>query len=149
MVTKEHEKQEECLICVSDYHLEMILIPYIKDKLNNSNIVILTENNLEESIKTLLKKINLSDELKKDIINLNWKNENNDKIKYLQEITKENKNIVVIINGNCNFINEIEGQIRKYPEIEKVSCFHISDSKLNIEEVRKNYKIILNTKYLI
>ena len=146
MVTKEHKKQEECLICVSDYHLEMILIPYIKEKLNNSNIIILTENNLEESIKTLLEKINLSDEVKNNIVNLNWKAENNKKIEYLKKISKQEKNAVVIINGKINFINNTEEQINNCSIIEKVKCFHISDQNLNMEEVKRKYKSFLNTE---
>lgn len=146
MVTKEHKKQEECLICVSDYHLEMILIPYIKERLNNSNIIILTENNLEESIKTLLEKINLSDEVKNNIVNLNWKAENNKKIEYLKKISKQEKNAVVIINGKSNFINNTEEQINNFSIIEKVKCFHISDPNLNMEEVKRKYKSFLNTE---
>ncbi len=146
MVTKEHKKQEECLICVSDYHLEMILIPYIKERLNNSNIIILTENDLEESIKTLLEKINLSDEVKNNIVNLNWKAENNKKIEYLKKISKQDKNVVVIINGKSNFINNTEEQINNCSIIEKVKCFHISDPNLNMEEVKRKYKSFLNTE---
>ena len=55
MITKEHETEKTCLFCVSDYHLEMILLPYIIKK---EKVIIFTEQELETTINTLLEKIN-------------------------------------------------------------------------------------------
>ena len=52
-------KEKICTFFASDYHFEMISLPYIDKKLEeNEEIIILTENNLEDTIKTLLSKMN-------------------------------------------------------------------------------------------
>ena len=55
MLTEELDSKKICLFCASDYHLEMILLPYIKDKINDSKFVIFTQNNLEETVKKVLR----------------------------------------------------------------------------------------------
>ena len=47
------KKQERiCSFYVSDYHFEMITLPYIENEIKqNHNVVILTENDLNETIK--------------------------------------------------------------------------------------------------
>ena len=47
-------KEKTCAFYVSDYHFEMISLPYINKKLDESKeVIVLTENNLKETIKTL------------------------------------------------------------------------------------------------
>ena len=58
-------KEKTCAFYASDYHFEMISLPYINEKLDeNKEVIILTENNLRETIKTLISKINLNKEKK-------------------------------------------------------------------------------------
>ena len=57
--TNEDVKKQEriCSFYVSDYHFEMITLPYIENEIKqNHNVVILTENDLNETIKKVLKK---------------------------------------------------------------------------------------------
>ena len=78
----EETKENICAFYASDYHFEMVSLPYISEKLENKDeIIILTENDLEETIKTVLSKINLKENKKKNILKLNWKNENTEKFK--------------------------------------------------------------------
>ena len=47
-------KEKTCAFFASDYHFEMISLPYINKKLDESKeVIVLTENNLKETIKTL------------------------------------------------------------------------------------------------
>ena len=47
-------KEKTCAFYASDYHFEMISLPYINKKLDESKeVIVLTENNLKETIKTL------------------------------------------------------------------------------------------------
>ena len=46
MVTKECNSEKKCCLYASDYHLEMILLPYIENKIDESNFVIITQKNL-------------------------------------------------------------------------------------------------------
>ena len=47
-----------CSFYVSDWHLVTMLLPYINKEINeNANIITILENNIEENIKTLIKKL--------------------------------------------------------------------------------------------
>ena len=92
-----------CCFYVSDYHLEMILLPYISKKINEK-IIIKTEKNLRETVKILVSKTNLSEEEKEKILNLGWDNEENKKI--------EDKSIIIII-GNKKYIENKNDEIRE------------------------------------
>ena len=63
MITKELDGLEKCCIYANDFHLEMILLPYIKENFEENKFIIFTENDLEGTIKTLLERTNLPDEL--------------------------------------------------------------------------------------
>ena len=133
MITKEHETEKTCLFCVSDYHLEMILLPYIKEKLNNSKFIIFTENNLEEKDKEKIKDIN-------------WRNTDDIKFEQLQE--NEDEKLIIIINGSFNYIKLINNKISTIinKNIEIIDCFHIGDLNVDISEISQEYKTILNTR---
>ena len=147
MITKDYYIRKTCLLCVSDYHLEMILLPYIKERINDSNIII-TECNLEESIDVLLTKVNLEEKVKEKIRRLNWKNTDDIKIEEINN-TKD-KNVNIIVNGSYNYIELINNKIKEFVkrDIEIVDCIHIEDSNLNMLEISKKYESILNTKKL-
>ena len=52
MSKNQETKEKICAFYASDYHFEMISLPYIERKLEEKNeVIILTENNLEETIK--------------------------------------------------------------------------------------------------
>lgn len=144
MITKEHKIERTCLFCASDYHLEMILLPYIKQRMNKSSFIIFTENNLEESIKVLLTKVNLDEKDKEKIRNLNWRNTDDIKFKQLEK----NKNLDIIINGSFNYINYINNRLKEIrnKEIKVVDCYHVGDSDVNILEISKKYNSVLNTQ---
>ncbi len=58
-----------CAFYASDYHFEMISLPYINQKIENEDeIIILTENDLEKTIEKLIERINLEEEKKKKIL---------------------------------------------------------------------------------
>ena len=147
MITKEHCIKKTCLFCASDYHLEMILLPYLKERIDDSNIII-TENNLEESINVLLTKINLDEKYKEKIRGLNWKNTNDLKFEEINSV--KDKNVNIIINGSYNYIELINNKIKEFVkrDIEIVDCIHIDDSDLNMTEISKKYESFLNTQKL-
>ena len=146
MITKEHYIKKTCLFCASDYHLEMILLPYIKEKIDNSNIIIFTENDLEESVNVLLTKINLDEKYKDKIKRLSWKHTDD---LYMDEINNEkDKNVYIIINGSYNYIELVNNKIKEFvkKDVEVVDCIHIGDSDIDITEISKKYEKILNTQ---
>ena len=54
MLTEKVVTNKMCLFCASDFHLEMILLPYIKEKIDEYKFVIFTKNDLEDTVNTLL-----------------------------------------------------------------------------------------------
>jgi hypothetical protein len=144
MITKELENTKMCLFCASDYHLEMILLPYIKEKINTSQFIILSQNNLEPTIKILLDKVNIDEESKKKIWNLNWKETAINKIENFKMNEQE---INIIINGELEYIKIVNNYLRKNinKKINIIDCFHVDDTNVNIDEISQKYKYILNT----
>lgn len=143
MVTKDLKVTKMCLFCASEYHLEMILMPYLNKNLDKTNFVILTEDNLETTVKVVLKKLNISDELKKRIWNLNWKNRN------LNEVSEFiDSDTTLIINGKKAFIENINRELNENfkQNIKIINCFHVSEQDIDIEEISKKYSCILNTE---
>ena len=69
MVVESKRKEKTCCFYVSEFHLEMILVPYINEKLEE-NITILTQKKLNETMEILISKINLKSENKEKILNL-------------------------------------------------------------------------------
>ena len=129
-------KEKICAFYASDYHFEMISLPYINKRIENKDeIVILTENNLEETIKTLLEKTNLKEDKKKKILKLNWKNNDLEKFKTIKANINQEKDIVIFIKGKENYIHNVNQNIEKW--IPKDNNIKIIDC-YDIEEVGEN-----------
>ena len=93
MVVKDKKIEKVYSSYVSEYHLEMILVPFINSKIEEKeNVVIETEYDMNETLNTLLSKLNLKEENKEKILRLGWnKKENN----------IESKDNVIIIGNNA------------------------------------------------
>ena len=82
-------KEKSCAFYASDYHFEMISLPYISKCMDEKKeIVILTENNLKDTVYTLISKMNLKEEKRNKILSLDW---NNNDLKKFKEISKKSK----------------------------------------------------------
>ena len=146
MITKELNNIEKCCIYANDFHLEMVLLPFIKENLEKTKLVILTENNLEDSVKILLDKVYINKEIKNDIFGINWKNNNAEKIENLKNSIFYFENITVIIKGSNNFINEISKIVDEFNEdcLDIIKCYSVE--QLNGSDINLNNCDILNTK---
>lgn len=142
MITKETKICRYCCFHASNFHLEMILLPYIKNNLHKAKIVIVTEEDLSDSIQVLIERINIEEIYKKEILNLGWNNSsiNNEENNY-------EKNIF-IINGDMNYINKINNKINNLnlKDIHIVDCYNISKKNIDIQEIKRKYKGLLNTE---
>ena len=141
MVTEEQKSKKLCCFYASEYHLEMILLPYIKNNLKDSNFTIFTQKDLSESINLLLERINFKKEEKEQIKNLNWKEKNN-----IEKDIKKN----IIINGDLKYIENIKKELSKIKQnnFDIVYCYNIEYLNENREYFEKNYDGILNTKII-
>ena len=126
---------------VSEYHLEMILVPFINSKIEEKeNVVIETEYDMNETLNTLLSKLNLKEENKEKILRLGWnKKENN----------IESKDNVIII-GNKDYIDNTNRRImqKNIEDLTIVDCYKFEDICNNMSEVADKYDFNLNTNGL-
>ena len=144
MITKEQSINKYCCLYVSEYHLEMILLPFIKNKLKESEILIFTQNNLLETLHTLLKKTNLSNENKKRIIDI--KNWNTEKIDLINN--EDINEYTIIINGDEEYRDRINKKIEKFNINLKniVDCYDVNNTSIKSNYIQNNYKGVLNTE---
>lgn len=141
MITKEHEIKKYCLFYASDFHLEMILLPYIKKNIYKDKFMIFSQENLSESIKVVLNRINLNSDEKNMMLNLNWDGKEN-----LEE--KDLNNYTIIINGDNEYISKINDKINKTnpDKINIIDCYSINDKNIEPHKIKEKYDDILNTR---
>ena len=142
MITKEQNITKYCCLYASDFHLEMILLPYIKNKMYKSNVIVFTENSLKDSLKILLERTNLKLEDKNEIMNI--KNWNTCK---LEEKYKENEEYTIIINGNNDYRNKIHKELENIPncKFSIIDCYDLNKINISREKLQSEYERCLNT----
>ena len=150
MDKKQKTKEKICTFYASDYHFEMISMHYINKKIDEKKeIIILTENNLENTVNKLVSSINLNNEKKKKILNLNWKNDDLGKFKIINDNIKKQKQMIIFIKGKENYIKNINENIGKWMEKSKgskiIDCYDLAEISNNIEEILNNYSKVLNS----
>lgn len=145
MITKESNTVRKCCLYASDFHLEMILLPYIKERINKSKFLIITQNDLSNTIKILLDRVNIEKTQKEEILKLNWKDCSIQGIQSMKEAINDNKEINIIVNGDWNYIEAINKELKIFNNVKIIDCFNIQDKKLNMDNIKKIYKEVLNT----
>ena len=137
MIVENKRLEKLCCFYVSEFHLEMILLPYINKSLDeNKKIFIVSEINLEKSLGILMSKINLKENRKNEILNLNWKN---------NSIKNIENNSVIIIVGKSKFIKNINEQLKIENSV-IVDCYNFEEIKDKSTEILKGYEKNLNTR---
>lgn len=144
MITKEHSGIKSCCFYASEFHLEMILLPYIKQRMDKMNFVILTQKNLKDTVEVLLERTNLDKKDKEKIINLDWTDNYLEKVLEMKSYLNRNKKLTVFINGDEDYNKYIKDAIEGYKNINIIDCFDISKIDKNIKSVAENYDSILN-----
>lgn len=143
-------KEKTCAFYASDYHFEMISLPYINKKLDESKeVIVLTENNLKETIKTLVSKINLNEDKKVDILKIDWENNDLNKFKKINEDIKSKKDMVIFVKGKENYIKNINENIEKWTEksknVEIIDSYDMEEISQDMDNIMDQYKFTLKT----
>lgn len=139
-------KENSCAFYASDYHLEMIMLPYINKNLEeNKNIYVFTQNNLEETINNLVNKVNIGKKEKEKILDINWKIDDENKYNKLIE---DNNETVIFIKGNENYINKVNKNLEQLnnKNMEIIDCYGIDEVGDKANNIIRNYKDILTIK---
>ena len=145
---KENKREEKiCLFFASDYHFEMISLPYINESLKkNKDVVIMTENDLENSVNKVISSINLNEEEKNRLNKIDWKNDELNKFKEVQNADKDGKELLIFVKGRENYINNMNKNIENWTNlknVEIVDCYDINEVQNNAGEIAKQYDNVL------
>ncbi len=153
-----NESRRAYMFYASDYHFEMIgLLNINKEIKENKKIVILTENNLQESIETVLSKVNLKEDEKNKIKQINWTDKGKEaELKNAVLNIKENQKLSIYIKGTEKFIKEqnqkIENLIKTnncevaYKNISITDCYNFIEISDNSKEIANKYSNKINTE---
>ncbi len=139
MVLEEKEVKNICNFYVSEYHLEIMLLPYISKKIDNEeNITIITEIDLESTLNVVIERINLDKDKKEKIKKIGWN---------IQNIENIIPNTNVILIGSKKFINEkvFELKERQVENLEIIACYNYNEVKNDMKEIVSKYDGMLNT----
>lgn len=139
MVLEEKKVKNICNFYVSEYHLEIMLLPYISKKIDNEeNITIITEIDLESTLNVVIEKINLDKDKKEKIKKIGWN---------IQNIENIIPNTNVILIGSKKFINEkvFELKERQGEILEIIACYNYNEVKNDMKEIVSKYDGMLNT----
>lgn len=136
------ENKKMYVFYVSEFHLEMILLPFVNKKIEEKEkIIINTEYDLEDTMKVLLNRMNLKEENKEKILGLNWNK------KEKQEMYNKS-NIITI--GRQEYIDKINSEIKQenLNNIRMLDCYKFDDIKEEISDIANKYDGNFNTSSL-
>lgn len=146
----EKTKEKTCVFFASDYHFEMITLPFIEENLrNNKKIIVLTENDLEDTIKNLISKVNLKEEKKKKIFKIDWKNNDLKKFKEIKKEVENKEDLIIFIKGKENYIKNVNENIEKWTNkidtVKIIDCYDVEEIREHFADVVNNYENVLST----
>ena len=139
MLIENKNIEKICNFYVSDFHLEMILLPYLNQKLKEEEpVTIISEKNLNQSIKELISKVNLDNKIKNNILNLEW---DSAEIKEIQN----NSNVVLI--GTENFIEQKKNKLidMDVENLKIIDCYNLQEVEKDVQKIVLTHDKNLNT----
>ena len=137
----ERNGEKLCSFYASDYHFEMISLPYIMQELKDKKqVVILTENNLNDTVQKVLSRINIDEEEKKEIFEINWNQDNQNKLDKIKTETSKNQNMTVFIKGGKNYVQKMDSFIQENIHPTNIKIIH----SYPVEEVVKDMPNIVS-----
>ena len=142
MDIEKKENKKMYVFYVSEFHLEMILLPFVNKKIEEKEkIIINTEYDLEDTMKVLLNRMNFKEENKEKILGLNWNK------KEKQEMYNKS-NIITI--GRQEYIDKINSEIKQenLNNIRMLDCYKFDDIKEEISDIANKYDGNFNTSSL-
>ena len=137
-----------CSFCVNDYHLVVMIVPYIYEAINEGKKVITF---FDRSLDEISKKVILTNKKfwqnEKIFEKVEWKKTRFDKL--AEKFENVQNGDVVIVAGKDDFIDRINRLlINFHTNFTLVNCFNVSDIAKNENFKISDYSKILNTKGL-
>lgn len=143
METKEKCITKICSFYANKWHLTIMLLPYISKMIENGyEIETILEDNIEENMKELTERLNINNNIKKKILDINWASNKSEEIKSIK-----NDKQIVLIEGSIQKISQTNKYIEENNEknISIINCYHVTQIEDNISEILSTHDLILNT----
>ena len=81
--------QKLCSFYVSNMHFATMILPFVNKQIKEkTSVVTFLENNFTTNIELVLSRLTISDEVKKEILKINWKDTNATKYLNIEKILK-------------------------------------------------------------
>ena len=150
--------KEICSFYASDCHLATMMLPYLAKQVKiQTNIETILDKDILQYISKLLEKINVEENLKEQILKINWNNLDINQIdieKYIIKNLKiKSQNILIIKTSKNNFINNQINQfikrksdyiIKNNIKLNIIYCYNIQNLE-NMDDIINKYEYVLNT----
>lgn len=145
--------KKTCSFYVSEYHLVTMLLPYIKQKIDEETAIkTMLEENIEENMAKLVTNINLETKYKNEILNMNWKSFQIYKYPKIEEELKIDKPTNIIISGKFEYVEMMNKNIEKWIERNDIkstitinNCYEVTGLGQDINQILSRHDKILNT----
>lgn len=152
--------EKVCGFYVSSMHLITMILPYIKNKINESvKIETVLEYNLKENVSNVLSNLVINNKEKEKILNINW---NSNKIQKYSNIERKLKDLLtnsneinILISGTRKYIEEANKIVEKFinkninkingKKITIIDCYEVTEFDDNIREILDTHELIINT----
>lgn len=142
-----------CNFYVSDWHLAVMLLPYINKEINKgTKITTVFQNNMRNNIETLVRKLNLKNE--KEILQIDWNTKNNSILeRYVKENLSSGEENLFIINGDKEYVEKSNEKVIEYIGKNKtkknfikiVDCYEVEQNEEKMYNIIKMHDCVLNT----
>ncbi len=142
-----------CNFYVSDWHLAVMLLPYINKEINKgTKITTVFQNNMKNNIETLVRKLNLKNE--KEILQIDWNTKNNSILeRYIKENLSSGEENLFIINGDKEYVEKSNEKVIEYIGKNKtkknfikiVDCYEVEQNEEKMYNIIKMHDCVLNT----
>jgi len=143
-----HQENRICSFCVNDYHLAVMLVPYIYEEINEGKKVItFFDRDLIEISNKVIVTNKIFWEHASMLEQVDWKKVRFDKLSQKLENVREED--ILIVAGKDDFIERTNRLLINFHiNFTIVNCFYISDIAKNENFKISDYTKILNTKGL-
>lgn len=144
-----------CNLYANDFHFCTMLFPFINKNMEEGKEVInIFENDLEKNIKTIINRTEIEDELKENLLKIEW-NKKDININFEKELKNfaNEKEKIIFINGDQKYIDTMDENIEKWisqnkleeNNIKIIHCYNIDKMENNMKNIINSYPKILNT----
>ena len=103
---------------------------------------------ITDSVCKVLNRINLSEQKKESINQIDWNNEDGNKFVQIKNAEKENKEIIIFIKGKENYIKNMNRNLQNLinlTNVEMIDCYDLNDVQENVNLIAKKYDKMLST----